>query len=94
MQVEGLTNENELAHIIGVIETNSHEIYNRRGYCYRGVYSTISFLSHNCIVNCRPKVEKEAPFINTVQANIAISKGNKILAHLLDIRHTLKSIIL
>ena len=35
-----------------------------------------SFPNHNCIVNARPKIIKEAPYISIFQANVQIPKGN------------------
>ena len=57
---EGLTNENEISRLVGIMDTNSHEIFNRNGYICKGIYPLVSFLSHGCIINARPciKVEK------------------------------------
>ena len=67
-----------------MLDTNTHEIYNRHGYCYRGIYLIASFPSHNCIVNARPKINKEAPYISIFQANVHIPKGNYLITSFLN----------
>ena len=66
------------------MDTNTHEIYNRYGYCYRGIYALASFPNHNCIVNARPKIIKEAPYICIFQANVQIPKGNYLITSLFN----------
>ena len=76
MGIEKLTSENEIARLVGIMDTNSHEIFNRNGYCCKGIYPLVSLLSHRCIINCRPKVSKEVPFTNTLKSTFLIPKGN------------------
>ena len=54
---EGLANENEISRLVGIMDTNSHEIFNRNGYICKGIYPLVSFLSHGCIINARPCIK-------------------------------------
>ena len=75
---EGLTNENEISRLVGIMDTNSHEIFNRNGYICKGIYPLVSFLSHGCIINARPCIKKEAPFTSVLQATVKIPKGKGV----------------
>ena len=73
---EGLFVEYEIRRIVGIMDTNSHEIFNRNGVAVKGIYPLVSFLSHSCIINARPRMLREAPFTNVLYANVVIPKGN------------------
>ena len=75
---EGLTNENDISRLVGIMETNSHEIFNRNGYRCKGIYPLISFLSHGCIINARPCIKKEAPFTTVLIATVKIPRGKGV----------------
>ena len=75
---EGLTNENEISRLVGIMDTNSHEIFNRNGYRCKGIYPLVSFLSHGCIINARSIIKKEAPFTSVLKATVKIPKGKGV----------------
>ena len=76
---EGLFDEYEIRRIVGIMDTNSHEIFNRNGIAVKGIYPLVSFLSHSCVINARPRMSREAPFNNILYANVVIPKGNGTL---------------
>lgn len=59
------TTESEILNMVGIVDTNAHEISNRNGIGFRGVFPVVSLMSHQCIVNTRQIMSKEMPFSNT-----------------------------
>ena len=75
---EVLTNKTEISRLVGIMDTNSHEIFNRNGYICKGIYPLVSFLSHGCIINARLCIKKEAPFTSVLHATVKIPKGKGV----------------
>ena len=59
------TTEEDILRIIGLLDTNSHEIHNRNGIAYKGMFPIGALLSHRCIVNSRQIMIKYTPFQNS-----------------------------
>ena len=59
------TTEEDILRIIGLLDTNSHEIHNRNGISYKGMFPIGAILSHRCIVNSRQIMIKYTPFQNS-----------------------------
>ena len=72
---EGFIIEDEIFRMVGIIDTNAHEIHTRIGWSYKGVYPLGAILSHGCIINSRHVIEKESPFYNHCRATVLIPKG-------------------
>ena len=54
--------EDDIFRIVGLIDTNSREIGNRNGACFKGFFNIGSILSHRCVFNQREIIMKKYPF--------------------------------
>lgn len=81
MAIPGLNqdiDEEDIFKIVGILDTNTHEISNRNGCCYRGLFPLVAILSHRCVTNSRQIMVKEKPYGNTCRSTVFIPKGSEI----------------
>ena len=82
------TSFEEVCNFVGICEVNNYEIYNvDRKTGYRAVLPVTSLLSHSCLPNCRPIINRKYPYDNRCLANVDIPKGTELTinyTHLTD----------
>jgi hypothetical protein len=81
MGLEGLSpdlTEEDIFRVVGVVDTNAHEISCQSGTDIKGVFPLVSLLNHRCIINTRYIMIKQKPFKNTCRATVIIPKGQEI----------------
>ena len=59
-----LFTEEEILRVVGLIDTNVHEINNRNGISVKGFFPLGAILSHRCVINSRQIMAKEHPYQN------------------------------
>ena len=65
MNIDGISvSEDDILRIVGIIDTNVHEISNRNGAAFKGFFPLGAVLSHRCIINSRHIMIKQYPFPN------------------------------
>ena len=65
MNIEDISfTEEEILRVVGLIDTNSHEINNRNGISVKGFFPLGAILSHRCVINSRQIMAKEHPYQN------------------------------
>lgn len=77
MNIPGLNediDEEDIFRIVGIIDTNTHEINNRNGCCYKGFFPVGAIMSHRCVTNSRQIMVKEYPYNNTCRSTVFIPK--------------------
>ena len=63
LKLDGIK-EDDVFSMVGIIDTNAHEINCRSGCDYKGLFPLGALLSHNCVINTRQIMRKQAPFRN------------------------------
>ena len=65
----------EASKAVGICEINNYEIYNiDRKTGYRAVLPVTSLMSHSCLPNCRPIINRNYPYDSRCIANVDIPK--------------------
>ncbi len=71
-----VVSEEEIFRLMGIIDTNAHEISNQSGRSFKGLFPLGAILSHRCVVNSRQIMIKETPYPNTCRSTVFIRKGS------------------